>query len=93
MSADVKAGITQQEIKDLVAHLTNFYYLQNLKYNAKSRCILVGILSILILSIKNSGWGGCLTDKFVKSEESYLSTVPNEPLTYQFFIYLVSGWC
>ena len=47
MSADVKAGITQQEIKDLVAHLTNFYYLQNLKYNVKSRRMLVGILSIL----------------------------------------------
>ena len=58
MSADVKAGITQQEIKDLVAHLTNFYYLQNLKYNVKSRRMLVGILSILILSIKNSGGGG-----------------------------------
>ena len=31
MSADVKASIKQQEIKDLVAHLTNFYkkYLQN----------------------------------------------------------------
>ena len=54
----------QQEIKDLVAalHLTNFFkkYLQNFKYNVKKVCIfqliLVGIPSILILSIKNRGW-------------------------------------
>ena len=36
-------------------------YLQNLKYNAKRMCIfhlfLVGIPSILILSVKNRGWG------------------------------------
>ena len=62
----------QQEIKDLVAalHLTNFFkkYLQNFKYNVKKVClfqlILVGIPSILILSIKNRGWGAfCITDK------------------------------
>ena len=51
---------------------TNFYkkYFQNLKYNVKSTCIfqmiLVGILSILMLSIKKS----------VKHHKSYLSTVP-----------------
>ena len=44
-------------------YLTNFYkmYVQNLKYNIKGPCmfhlILVGILSILILSVKNRGWG------------------------------------
>ena len=57
MSADVKVSIRQQEIKDLVVHLTIIYksYLQNLKYNVKSGCIfhliLVGILSISILYI------------------------------------------
>ena len=45
-------------------YLTNFYkkYLQNLKYSVKRACIflliLVGILSILILSFKNKGDGG-----------------------------------
>ena len=46
-------------------YLTSFYkmYVQKLKYNIKEACmfflILVGILSILILSIKNrGGWGG-----------------------------------
>ena len=72
MSADVKTSIKQQEIKDLVAHLTNFYiyknYLQNLKYNVNSRrifhLIFIGILSILILSVKDGGWGGFyLTEK------------------------------
>ena len=72
MSADVKNSIKQQEIKDLVVHHTNFYiyknYLQNLKYNVNSGCIfhliLIGILSILILSVKDRGWGGfCLAEK------------------------------
>ena len=74
MSADVKNSIKQQEIKDLVVHHTNFYiyknYLQNLKYNVNSGCIfhliLIGILSILILSVNNEGRGGggfCLTEK------------------------------
>ena len=35
-------------------------YLQNLKYNVKKICtfhlVLVGILSILILYVKNRGW-------------------------------------
>ena len=50
-------------------HLTNFYkqYLQNLIYSVKWACvfqlILVGILSILILSVKSRGVGGCLVDK------------------------------
>ena len=56
MSADVKANIKQQEIKDLVVYLTK-KYLQNLKYNIKRGCIfhsvLVGIPFVLILSIKN----------------------------------------
>ena len=45
-------------------------YLQNLKYNVNGGCIfhfiLVGILSILILSVKNigQGWSGfCLMEK------------------------------
>ena len=42
---------------------TKFYkkYLQNLKYNVKASCIfhlvLIGVLSILILSVKNRGSG------------------------------------
>ena len=45
-------------------YVTSFYnmYVQNLKYNIKGACmfhlILVGILSILILSVKNSGEAG-----------------------------------
>ena len=45
-------------------YLTSFYkmYVQNLKYNIKGACmfhlILVGILSIFILSVKNRGWRG-----------------------------------
>ena len=64
MSADVKANIKQQKIKDLVNYLTILCknYLQNLKYNVNRGCIfhliLVGIPSTLILSIKNKGvWG------------------------------------
>ena len=56
----------QQEINDLLA--ANFYkkYLQNFKYNVKMVCIfpliLVGIPSILILSVTNNeGGGGGLT--------------------------------
>ena len=58
---DVKTSIKQQEIKDLVAHLTNLYTriipskLQVYIYNVNSGCtfhfILVGILSILILPV------------------------------------------
>ena len=66
MSADVKANIKQQEIKDLVAYLTK-KYLQNLKYNIKRGCIfrtiLVGIPFLLVLSIKNRGWGFFLLNK------------------------------
>ena len=57
MSADLKTSIIQQEIKGLVAHLTNFIHELYLKSNANSGCIchliLVCILSILILSVKN----------------------------------------
>ena len=68
MSAAVKADVKQQEIKDLVTHLTVLCkkYPQNLKYNVNRGCIfhlvLVGIPCTLILSIKN-GVRGCLTDK------------------------------
>ena len=71
---DVKTSIKQREIKDLVAHLTNFYTKITIKtwsiYNVNSgfifHLILVGILSILILSLKNIGGGGggfCLMEK------------------------------
>ena len=45
-SADVKANIKQQEIKDLVIHLTIHCkkYLQNLKYNVNRGCIFHLIL-------------------------------------------------
>ena len=48
-------------MKDIVPESYNFYkkYVQNFKYNVKKVCIfqltLVGILSILILSVKNRG--------------------------------------
>ena len=60
---DVKANKKQQEIKIWWLYCTNFYkkYLENLKHNVKRVCIfhliLVGILSILILSVKNKGVG------------------------------------
>ena len=44
-------------------YVTSFYnmYVQNLKYSIKGACmfhlILVGVLSILILSVKNRGGG------------------------------------
>ena len=64
MSADVKANIKQQEIKDLVAYLTKKYLVINLKYNFKKGCIfhliLVGIPFVLILSIKNGRVEGFL---------------------------------
>ena len=75
MSADVKANIKPQEIKDLVIYLTILCkkYLQNLKYNVNREyifhLILGGIPSTLILPIKNRGLGGFLTDKM---------TVPND---------------
>ena len=63
-SADVKANISQQEIKYLVTYLTILCkkYLQ--KCNINRGCIfdliLVGIPSILILSVKNKGLRGLL---------------------------------
>ena len=59
MSADVKANIKQQEIKDLVTYLTILCkkYLQNLKYNVNSGCIFHLIL-VGIPSKKQGGWGG-----------------------------------
>ena len=71
---DVKTSIKQREIKDLVAHLTNFYTRITIKtwsiYNVNSgfifHLILVGTLSILILFLKSigGGWGGfCLMEK------------------------------
>ena len=61
ISADVEAN---KNSKKWWLYLTNFYkmYVQNLKYNIKGACIfhliLAGILSILILSVKNKGAGG-----------------------------------
>ena len=66
----------------MALYITNFYktYLQNLKDNIKGACILVGILSILILFVKNRGtrdaWFFAQQIKFVKRDKSYLSTVP-----------------
>ena len=70
--ADVKANKNKMNFYIWWLHLTNFYkkYLENLKYNVKKVCslhlIFVGILSILILSVKNrdgGGRGGFLKDK------------------------------
>ena len=57
MSADVKADIKQQEIKDLVVYLTK-KYLQNLKYKrgCNFHLILVGILFVLILLEQGLGF-------------------------------------
>ena len=67
MSADVKANIKKLEIKDLVTYLTVLCkkFLQNLKYIVNRGCIfhLILVGSTLILSIKNRGLGGWLTDK------------------------------
>ena len=68
MSADVKANIKEQEIKDLVAYLTK-KYLQNLKYSIKRGCIfysiLLGIPFFFTFSVMNRSWGlgVCLMDK------------------------------
>ena len=73
--ADVKTNKikTRDKRSGGCRHLANFYknYLQNLKYNVKKECIfhliVIGILSILILSFKKvrkGGWrGGCSMDK------------------------------
>ena len=65
MLNDVKTSIKQQEIKDLVAHLTNFYTRITFKTWSTMyinsgftfHSVLVGILSISILSVKNIGQG------------------------------------
>ena len=62
----------QQEINDLLA--ANFYkkYLQNFKYNVKMVCIfpliLVGIPSILILSLTNNEGGGGGVNSLLNSD-------------------------
>ena len=59
----LKKKICKKLIKATTNKGSNFYkmYVQNLKYNIKGACIfhliLVGILSILILSIKNRRLG------------------------------------
>ena len=64
ISANVKPNKNNKKWKIWWLYLTHFYkkHLQNLKYNVKRAYIfhlnLVGILSILILSIKNMGRGG-----------------------------------
>ena len=69
ISADVKADVKQQELKELVVVSFNFYkkYLENLKCNVKQACIfhliLLGIPSSLILSVKSWGWEVSLTGK------------------------------
>ena len=58
ISANVKADVKQQEIKELVDPSFNFYkkYFQNLECNVKQACIfhliLLRIPSSLILSVK-----------------------------------------
>ena len=63
MSADGKANIKQQKIKDLVVYLKR-KYLQNLKSNIKRgrifHLILVCNPFVLILSVKNRVLGGVL---------------------------------
>ena len=82
MPADIKDSIKQQEIKGLVAHLTNLCkkYLQSLKYSGKRgrifHLILVGIPSILILSVKEQNPLSMTKVISEQSHESYLSTVP-----------------
>ena len=78
ISADVKSNIKQQEIKDLVAASYMLQIIRRSTFKTSSKIkrvcifqlILVGIPSILILSVKNRGGGGvgrgggvCLTDK------------------------------
>ena len=68
ISADVKANKNNEKYMIWWLHFTNFYkaYPQNLKYNVKRasifHLIFIGTLSILILSVKDRGWGVCLTD-------------------------------
>ena len=64
MPADVKANTKQQEIKDLVAYLTNVYKLpvklemyKKGVYFVNYQSILLDIPIILILFIKNRGDG------------------------------------
>ena len=77
ISADAKANIKQQEIKDLVVVSCKFLQEVPSKFETQFNkgvhifhLFLVGIPSIMILSVKNRvsgrGWGGgggCLTDK------------------------------
>ena len=52
VSADVKADVKQQEVKEPVISC-NFYKknLQNLKYNVKQVCIFHLILQLIVLGI------------------------------------------
>ena len=67
-SADVKANIKQQEIKNLA--VVSYQFLQEVPLKLEIKCkkgvhfsfVLVGIPFTLILSVKNMG-EGCLTDK------------------------------
>ena len=63
--ADVKANKNSNKKQKICwLYFTNFYknYFQNLKYNVQKECIfhllVVGILSILILYVKNRDRGG-----------------------------------
>ena len=62
ISADVKANKNNKKDLVTVSYLEIFIkkYLQNLKYNARAcifHFILISIVSIVILSVKNRGWG------------------------------------
>ena len=63
ISADVKADIKQQEIKELIAIFCNFFKKvpAKLECTIKQTCIfyliLLGILPNLILYVKNREWG------------------------------------
>ena len=73
ISADVKSNIKQQEIKLYKKYLQNFIY--SVKRVCIFHLILVGIASILLLSVKNRGAEGLLNGQSPLSVASYLSAV------------------
>ena len=73
ISADVKSNIKQQEIKDLVAASYMLQIIRRSTFKTSSKIkrvcifqlILVGIPSILILSVKNRGGGRSLLNRLI----------------------------